>query len=98
MAHFTEICEFGAVHRTCKCPDDNKAVFTIECWTPELHDTADEPPFPDPQEEEFAPDPYFDGLTGSEVFGELDRLDEEDWHNRMQEQMWYEEYYREGGW
>ena len=35
--HFQSMCEYGAVHSQCRCPDKNKQVIPVKCNVPEEH-------------------------------------------------------------
>jgi hypothetical protein len=37
VTHFIEICEFGATHKQCRCPDKNKPVRKVTCTVPDQH-------------------------------------------------------------
>lgn len=52
-----------------------------------------DPGFP---EDDQAPDPYFEGLTGDQVIAELFRIEQEEWYQEQQYRLLYEQMYRDG--
>jgi hypothetical protein len=42
--HFRDVCEFGFVHRQCRCPSTNKTEHSVKCDRPSEHDLVTSAP------------------------------------------------------